>query len=233
MAGKGHVLNYEKAIDRIRKLLALAKSPNESEAAVAATKAAEMLLEYNLTEADIGEKPEPSKVQEKVYCVMRKLPAWRFRLGRAVAGTCTCDAILARDSKNKAEGILFVGREHNIAASEVLYDYLSQAVLRLSRGLRDRRLSREKYRDGVVHGLEVRLRQHNLSRQISNALVILEHEVQHHKMLMDLNDARVPALPTDTASFWKGTKDARTIGLDKQVAGPSRTKELSPSGVKV
>ena len=40
-------------VDRIAKLLALANSPNEHEAAAAATKAQELLLEHNLYLEDI------------------------------------------------------------------------------------------------------------------------------------------------------------------------------------
>ena len=54
----------DKAIDRVRKMLALSKGTNEHEAALAASKAAQLVEQFQLTEAMIridepAAKPEP------------------------------------------------------------------------------------------------------------------------------------------------------------------------------
>ena len=47
---------YLKILDKIRKLLALSKSPNENEAAVALAMAQELMLRYNIDNIDLEQE---------------------------------------------------------------------------------------------------------------------------------------------------------------------------------
>jgi putative NIF3 family GTP cyclohydrolase 1 type 2 len=55
--------NKAKILDRIQKLIALSTSPNENEAAVAAEKAQALLIEHNLSMADV-KAPTPGKTMK-------------------------------------------------------------------------------------------------------------------------------------------------------------------------
>src|SRR5450755_3287434 len=70
--------------DRIRKLLALADSPNEYEAAAAAEKAQELMLRHGIELATVAARThQPLKVDEHV--VSGKVDPWRRILASAVA----------------------------------------------------------------------------------------------------------------------------------------------------
>ena len=79
-------MSRDKALDRARKLLELAKSDNEHEAANAAAKAAEIMIEWQLDEAELAPettKPEPV-TQEAIESYGRRV-AWRTSIAQALA----------------------------------------------------------------------------------------------------------------------------------------------------
>jgi hypothetical protein len=74
----------ERILAKIRKLQALARSSNEHEAATAAARAAELLAEHQLTEAELG---EPSAVVDEGISDTRggKAPDWEGQLIKGIA----------------------------------------------------------------------------------------------------------------------------------------------------
>lgn len=65
------MLDIEKVIDKIKKLLSLATSPNEHEAARAAERAHELLVKHNLDMQQVENRPDPEyvkhRISERVY----------------------------------------------------------------------------------------------------------------------------------------------------------------------
>jgi len=87
-------LVIEKAIDRVRKLLALAKGTSEHEAASAAASAAKLIEQFELTEAmiridDVEAKAEPiekrARLEPDLPTNSRKRVAWRETIAQATA----------------------------------------------------------------------------------------------------------------------------------------------------
>lgn len=91
-------MDIEKAMDRIRKLLRTSRSSNEHEAALAAARAAELMAEFELTEAelrveDTERKAEPIERAGRVYedeAKRRRRSAWREAVIGAVASSFGC-----------------------------------------------------------------------------------------------------------------------------------------------
>jgi hypothetical protein len=102
--------------DKIRKLLAMGQSPNENEAAVAMSKAAELMMRHNLTENDVSERlvgyGREIDTEEKRY---------RQIIGTAIGEMFSTIAIF-RTREQKM--FTFVGRESNVAASEDMYHFI-------------------------------------------------------------------------------------------------------------
>lgn len=101
---------------RIRKLLALGQSPNEHEAAIAMTKAAELMMRHNLTEQDVTERKvgygDSIDTNQKRY---------RQIVANAIAHVCGCVAVYrSRDQRL----FQFVGKEMNVVTAQAMYAFI-------------------------------------------------------------------------------------------------------------
>lgn len=73
--------------DKIRKLLALAESPNEHEAKAALLKARQLMAEHKLTEAELKdvEKQKVKDIRTDITCSKRRNP-WVIPLSATIGG---------------------------------------------------------------------------------------------------------------------------------------------------
>lgn len=135
----------DKLLDRIRKLMALSTSPNENEAAAAMAKAQAMLIEHNLSMAEVALEATPDddiiidKLEEKTDSV-----PWARRLAMGVANLYFCKYFFTYAYDSRGPGSKpgsykrrdihsFVGAGHNTAVAKLMFVYLMQAVDRLAR----------------------------------------------------------------------------------------------------
>lgn len=128
----------DKVLERIKKLIALSKSSNENEAAIALERAQEMLAEYNLTLDDIADADDPDIVVDagKVHDIM----PYRRWVVTTVAELYFCEGIythVLRRSKSgsiyKCERIVIVGARHNAMVARLMYEYIVKTIDRLAR----------------------------------------------------------------------------------------------------
>ena len=80
-------------IEKIKKLLALANSSNEHEAALAASHAQRLLSEHNLAMADIEAANKPEKADKVEASVSKTLPKWLRILSASVSAAFDCQAV--------------------------------------------------------------------------------------------------------------------------------------------
>lgn len=123
----------DRIIDRIQKLLRMAESNSPNEAAIAATKADELLLQYNLERAAVearGEIDRDPYVKHYIDAGGTKPQyGWRGNLLAAIARSGFCkDLYQARILR-----FCVIGKQHNVEAVEYLYTYLAGEVDRLAR----------------------------------------------------------------------------------------------------
>ena len=105
-------------LTKIKKLLALSTSSNPNEAASAAAKAQELLMQHNLTMSQIE-----THGQESQYCeafVNTGSRVWRRLLLTAIAQSNFCDVVYDPRIKSTA----LIGEAHNQEVVVYLYDYL-------------------------------------------------------------------------------------------------------------
>lgn len=115
-------------IDRIAKLLALATSANEHEAAAAMNKANEILMQHNLNLEDIKttQTSEAAIKQDEIDASNRKKVFWKGSLASALATANFCKMWWIGGK------IIFAGKPHNIAIARSLYNYLITTIDRLA-----------------------------------------------------------------------------------------------------
>jgi hypothetical protein len=122
-------------IVRIRKLLALADSPNENEAASAAAKAQELLTKYNLDLIEVAAAEVAKSVRDRYIrdevTIGGKYDAglfWKRDLLSAIARTNFCRAVVWVG----VPVITLIGEPVNVEVVRMMYDYLVTTIDRLS-----------------------------------------------------------------------------------------------------
>lgn len=121
-----------KIIDRIRKLLAASHSDNEHEAALAAQRAADLMTEYHLTEAELRLENNAKKAEPILEAVtiegklQKKRVAWKELIADGVAKSLGCHLYLGKF------GPTVMGRESACAAWSYTCQYLFNEVERLA-----------------------------------------------------------------------------------------------------
>ncbi len=124
----------ERAIEKVRKLLALAtNNPNEEEATAASAKAMEILEAHNLDMATVeqGSKPKHNRGRETLK---GGLYQWQRELWDAVARLNFCYYRFVRGlQRGQSYQHILIGRKDNVVSTEVMAEYLQHTVERLAR----------------------------------------------------------------------------------------------------
>lgn len=124
-----------KIIDKIRKLLALSKSPNEAEALAAANKAHELLLEHDLALSEVHETVETRQFVDDKTGMSDDSRPWRRFIGNALAKLyfCVYSKNTIKIPPHKRYDVhYFAGRPHDAAIAKMMFEYLEKAVARLA-----------------------------------------------------------------------------------------------------
>ena len=142
-------------LEKISKLLALASSPNEHEAALAAEKAAELLAKHNLSVADLGQDKDED-ITKSIVDKTGRYVTWKMWILAGIANANGCQAMRSTYSGE----MRVVGTETNIAVSKSLYEYLTAIVDKLVKQHRGKgRVFINAFRVGCATRLRQRLEQ--------------------------------------------------------------------------
>jgi Protein of unknown function (DUF2786) len=147
--------------ERIRKLLALADSPNENEAAAAAEKAQALMLRYGIELARVAAwTGERLAVDEHV--VDGRVDPWRRMLAAAVARSAGGQIVWAPDGYSRGQGkIFFYGPSGTVGGMIELYRYLEAQLVVISAAAaatrRERRVHGRTWRSSFLLGAVGRL----------------------------------------------------------------------------
>lgn len=145
-------LLLRKIQNKIRKLLALGRSPHPEEASSALAKAEDLRKRYGL--AALPEYEEhPFFEQELVLGT--EIPEWRKALAGVVASVRQVDAMLYTTGTDP--GIRLRGTEERIQRAEKLFEYLDTKIMEISPKYVSVVRDIEGFRLGMVAGIEERL----------------------------------------------------------------------------
>ncbi len=121
--------DIDRVVERIKKLLALTTSQNPNEAALAASKAQELLFRHNLSMAMVEAATEggnPAYVADRFDS--GGWMHWRRRLLAAVARNNFCRGVSYQGTRE----VGIVGEPHNVTVVKHLYAFLVRDILRLA-----------------------------------------------------------------------------------------------------
>lgn len=203
-----------KILDKISKLLKLAESPNIEEASSAMEKAHQLLKEHNLQMSDIREKPDLSEV---VYGESGRIMNWKKILLNEICSFNYCTVLLS--SRHRVKCFVIYGREENIAATKVMYEYLVSAIDRIAYESRRKEwLNVNDFKNGAVRNITHRL--HILRIKENNeekALVPISKEAKDFMFQQNSNLREVSIQTKNSSSLEKGFQRAESISLSSQI----------------
>lgn len=134
-------------IERIKKLLALSKSPNKAEADNALRFAQELMQKYEIEVSDV-ERGE--LMIERAYDYRGSIYEWDHKLLNVIARGHHCEAIRF-NSKGEYSCMRLIGRAVNIEVARLMYVYVRKAALIQARTVSGKK--RDKFLHGFVLGV--------------------------------------------------------------------------------
>lgn len=116
--------------EKIRKLLALAESPNEHEAKAALLKARQLMAEHKLTEAELKdvERKEVKNVLTDITCSKRRNP-WIVDLSAVIGENYCCRGYRTHGYGRQTQEIGFVGFEDDVEICVEIFKYAVDCAL--------------------------------------------------------------------------------------------------------
>ena len=226
----------DKVIERIRKLLALSTSPNQAEAESAMKFAQKLMEQYRIdsTDVEMGEIESVTLNQAKGRV---KLTVWQTILLNAIARSNYCTFIVMRTfigydtmrRRKLARTRLLVGRQVNLLATQLMFDYAVEVGIRLSKkinGAANKNSFLNGFADGVFMQLEKSKDQWGVEEK--EALVLTGDRLfAENKKFISEKVGKTTKDETGlqrslNKTYHKGFEKGNTLSLNRQVSGQQR-----------
>jgi len=223
-------------IERIRKLLALADSSNEHEAALAAAHAQRLLSLHNLAMADIEANQRPESADKVETPVAKTLPKWVRNLSAGVCSAFDCQGI-----HHPAQGkMTFIGVGVDVQIAAYTFAYLERTVRKLCAGYmkqygsdsvtsRNRELMRQSYYLGAVSTIATQLAKQKAETPVTPGALVPIKEGLIKKALNELGPIRTVRGRKsfiNPHAYNQGQSDGRNVSIHKGVAAGCKTGAL-------
>jgi len=220
-------LNKAPIIDKIKKLLALANSCNEHEAALAAAHAQRLLAAHNLAMADINAADRPEKADRVETDVARSLPKWIRHLSAAVSSAFDCQAI-HHPSTGK---MTFIGVGADVQMAAYTFTYLDRTIRKLCAGYlkqhvgtmiagRQRELLRHSYYLGAVSTITRQLQDQKKQTPVTPGALVPVKEGLIRKAINELGPIRTMYSRRsyiNASAYNQGQTDGQHVSIQKGI----------------
>ncbi len=228
-------------IEKIQKLLALANSSNEHEAALAAAHAQRLLSEHNLAMTDVEANLQRPQSADKVETTVAKtLPKWVRYLSAGVCSAFDCQAI-----HHPAQGkMTFIGVGADVQVASYTFSYLDRTVRKLCSSYmkyrvndsnlsnRNRELMRQSYYLGAVSTINLQLVQQKVQTPITPGALVPIKAGLIKKAVSELGAIRTVRgrrSYINSHAYSQGQSDGKNVSIHKGVTetgGHSSKKAL-------
>ena len=223
-------------IEKIKKLLALANSANEHEAALAAGHAQRLLSEHNLAMADIEAAHKPDKADKVETAVSKTLPKWLRHLSAGVSTAFDCQAI-----HHPATGkMTFIGVGADVQIAAYTFTYLDRTVRKLCSNYmkhnvssmtanRHRELMRQSYYLGAVSTINIRLKEQKTRTPITTFALVPVKEGLIRQAMSEIGNLRTMHSRRsyiNKDAYDMGQMDGRQVGIHHGIGSASSHQRI-------
>jgi hypothetical protein len=220
-------------IEKVKKLLALANSSNEHEAALAASHAQRLLAEHNLAMGDIQASERPDRADRLEMAVAKKLPKWLRVLIAGIGIAFDCRFVhYATTGK-----LVFIGVGADVEVAVYTFSYLEKTLRRLCTAYmkehvsmdlpeRDRELMRQSYYVGAAMAINRTLTEQRKKTPVTQgALVVVKDELIQRAM-DDLGQVRMMRHRKSfvhSDAYERGQADGDRVGLVQGITNKGKS----------
>lgn len=234
----------QKILDRIRRLLAMAKdSSSPNEAAIAARRAQKLMEEYNIenvesivtdleTDLNLGmESVTEFKVAEGRRA--KEVPSWTSQLAVAVARLFDCEVKIGRDDWGNA-AIQFYGYKTDLAVAKWTFEFLLEQIRRFNNEARKQykgnRALLQDYRLGMIAGVYQVVKEAIAAKQaaytpVGTSLVVVKKDAIVKKF-GDFRYRKAGTTKVDAFAYTRGVADGRSVQLNRPLTGSNPTRRI-------
>ncbi len=224
-------------IEKIKKLLALANSSNEHEAALAAGHAQRLLSEHNLAMADIEATHRPDKADTVETAASKTLPKWLRHLSAGISSAFDCQAI-----HHPATGKMnFIGVGADVQIAAYTFTYLERTIRKLCSNYmkqhvspvlanRHRELMRHSYYLGAVTTITGRLKEQKIATPVTTGALVPVKEGLIRQAMSELGPIRTMHSRRSYISsdaYSKGQTDGDSVGIRHGITTASPPHSIS------
>jgi hypothetical protein len=205
-------VDIESAKQKIKKLLALSKSPNENEAIAALEKAKSLMEEHGLSEQGCMYASKRVKAT-KIYT------PWRSAIANAMSWLYSCHSY-----RSKSDGtFVFTGEEFDAFMAGEMYAYLVKAIERMARqNIRKnaKYTFRKSYKFGIASRLYDRIMELGKScswaPQRESKIKAVSDYVENQ---VKLSSGKTKKIKLNGVAMARGSRHADGISLNRQATG--------------
>ena len=216
-------------LDKVEKLLRLSQSPNEHEAALAASRVQEILLKYGLSISDVPTSDRPS-VSDDAFTTA-SVP-WLHKFLAKLARVYDCRSY--RDLGTQFSELHVVGHPHNKEALRLVFNYLSTTIVGLGFAAAQEAHIKGRYLQeysssfciGCSERIVERIRQAK-EQIINNSSDVRALVVQYQQEVNKFVDANyhfshTPINSTVVGAYHAGRAAANSINIHQTIAAPGQ-----------
>ena len=222
-------------IEKIKKLLALANSSNEHEAALAASHAQRLLAEHNLAMADIDAAHKPDKADTMNIKLSKTLPKWVRYLSAGVSSAFDCQAVHHPETGRMS----FIGIGADVQIAVYTFTYLDTTVRKLcalymkyhvnpDAPNRYRELHRQSYYLGAVSTINARLREQKVQTPITTGALVLVKEGLIRQAMNEIGNLRTVTSRKSYINgdaYTKGQVDGKHVGIHQGIGAGGKPQK--------
>ena len=220
---------FTPVIEKIKHLLALSTSSNPHEAALAASRAQELLMKHNLKMSQIKTDDDPTGNYAQ-SCVRTGQKRWKRSLLFAIARHNFCTCVYNLTQRN----MMLIGEPHNFEVVEYLYTFLVGQLHEMAENTYMTYLKRgasvnkktwiEGFYNGAIARIDVRLeeqqRQMAADSNDCKALIVTkeaELKAAMDKFYPDRRPGRRQKSKVDLTGFYDGVEAGDKVALNKAI----------------
>lgn len=215
---------------KIRKLLALAESPNEHEAKAALLKAKKLMAEHKISELDIEDvgKKEVKNALTDITCSKRRNP-WVVELSAIIGENYCCKSYRSHRWGEQTQRIGFIGLEDDIEICIAIFKYAVDCILsgekKLKKELNDHgysgkhiKVMRDSYGFGFVKGIERIFYEQKKEHQEWGLVMVMPKEVEEASSYLGKKSFESKAADNISGSAYRlGLQDGKDFSPDKRL----------------
>ncbi|HWR07777.1 DUF2786 domain-containing protein [Sporomusa sp.] len=212
----------EKIILKIRKLLKLSSSNFNGESEAALLKVQQLLIEHDLSMADLGSPDTQQKVSEEIL-EYTSAPWWYKDLISIIADNFRCESLIRSRAYSRWRGFILIGREIDVQISKELFRHAVVMIKHNGKPFKAYGTAHENaYIKGFLEGLKVKF-QEQVEKHQWGLILVKDKEVIEAKDSHNPREARKPTAITvasNQEAFSRGYIDGRTLDHQhKQING--------------